>query len=179
MRLAPGGQARMRGMVDQHSGFVGRVLRKEGVSSANLDDEVQRTFIVAASRLEQLQVGAERSFLRQVALYVASHARRRTARSREDAMGDPPELDDAAPSPEQLIDRKRMQELLDRVVDCLDEPARAVFILHASQDKSLTEIAAMVRVVRAAPPQPRLRRARRQLRGTPPRSGPRAREGTA
>lgn len=163
MRLAPGGQARMRGMVEQYSGFIERVLRKEGVSSANLDDEVQRTFIVAAGRLEQLQVGAERSFLHQVALYVASHARRRTARSREDATDDPPERDDAAPSAEQLIDHKRMQELLDRVVDCLDEPARAVFILHAFQDKSLTEIAATLRIPRGTAAS-RLRRARRQLR---------------
>ena len=163
MRLAPGGQARMRSLVARYSGFVAAVLRKEGVSSANLDDEVQRTFIVAASRLDQLQVGAERSFLHQVALYVASHARRRSARSREDSTEDLPEPDDEAPSPEQLIDRKRMQVLLDRVVDCLDEPVRAVFILHAFHDKTLTEIAATLDIPRGTAAS-RLQRARRQLR---------------
>lgn len=153
----------MRGIVDLYSGFVGRVLRKEGVSAANLDDEIQRTFIVAASRLERLHVGAERSFLHQVALYVASHARRRHARSREDATDVPPDRDDESPSAEQLIDHKRMQALLDRVVDCLDEPTRAVFILHAFQDRTLTEIAAMLRIPRGTAAS-RLRRARRQLR---------------
>ena len=163
MQLEAAGQARMRGMVDRYSTFVGRVLRKGGVATANLDDEVQRTFIVAATRLEELRLGAERSFLHQVALNVASHARRRSARSREDITEDPPEPDDEAPSAEQLVDDKRMQQLLDRVVHDLSEPLRTVFVLHVFQDKSLTEIAAALRIPRGTAAS-RLRRARRELR---------------
>ena len=48
-RLDP--QARLRMMVDQHVDFVARVLRNAGTPPSDIDDEVQRTFIIAARRL--------------------------------------------------------------------------------------------------------------------------------
>jgi len=50
-------------MVNDHRDFVANTLQGGGVPQADLDDEVQRTFIVAARRLEQVQLGSERAFL--------------------------------------------------------------------------------------------------------------------
>jgi RNA polymerase sigma-70 factor (ECF subfamily) len=56
-------QARIRSMVDENSQFVARMLRKAGVPRSDLDDEVQRTFIIAARRVDDVELGAERKFL--------------------------------------------------------------------------------------------------------------------
>ena len=50
---------------------------------SELDDEVQRTFITVARRIADVRAGAERSFLFQVAINMAAHARRDLARRRE------------------------------------------------------------------------------------------------
>ena len=76
-------QTRIRWMVDEYIDFVGRTLRKAGVPPSELDDEVQRTFITVARRIDDVDLGAERSFLYQVAVNLASHSRRKLARRRE------------------------------------------------------------------------------------------------
>src|SRR5436190_33795 len=45
---------RLRGMVDRYVDFVARVLRNAGTPDAEIDDEVQRTFITAARRLDDV-----------------------------------------------------------------------------------------------------------------------------
>src|SRR5436190_9970954 len=90
-RLPSDRHARIRAMVDAHLNSVARTLRHAGVPPSDLDDEVQRTFMVAASRIDDVQVGSERSFLIQVAQNLASHARRKMARRREVMDGNPPE----------------------------------------------------------------------------------------
>jgi len=85
-------EARLRWMVDEYIDFVARVLRNAGTPAAEIDDDVQRTFIAAARRLDDVRPGAERSFLLQTALYVAAHARRTVARRREVAAEEAIEL---------------------------------------------------------------------------------------
>lgn len=72
-------EVRLRGMVDAHLDFVARVLRNAGTPAAEVDDAVQRTFIAASNRLDDIRRGAEKSFLLQTALHVAAHARRTLA----------------------------------------------------------------------------------------------------
>ena len=74
--------ARLRGIVEGHIDFVARVLRNAGSPSAEIDDDVQRTFIIAARKLDDVRPGAEKSFILRVALNVAAHARRTLARRR-------------------------------------------------------------------------------------------------
>ena len=57
--------ARLRRMVDDHIDFVARVLRNAGTPLTEIDDEVQRTFITAARRIDDVRVGSERGFLLQ------------------------------------------------------------------------------------------------------------------
>jgi RNA polymerase sigma-70 factor (ECF subfamily) len=154
---------RLRGLVDTYIDFVARVLRNSGTPHAEIDDEVQRTFIVAARRLDDIRPGAEKSFLFRIAFNLAAHARRTAARRREVAADQAPEQVERFATPEALTDQKRMRELLDRVLDQMEEPLRAAFVLHEFEEMSTAEIADALGIPRGTVAS-RLRRARSEFR---------------
>ena len=154
---------RLRGMVDAHLEFVARVLRNAGTPQADIDDEVQRTFIIAARRLDDVRIGAEKSFLFRIALNLAAHVRRTLARRREVSGDEAPERVESLATPEQLTDRKRMRELLDRVLDKMDGNLRDVFVLHEFEEMNMSEIATVLGIPRGTVAS-RLRRARADFR---------------
>jgi RNA polymerase sigma-70 factor, ECF subfamily len=154
---------RLRGLVDMHVDFVARVLRNSGTPHAEIDDEVQRTFIVAARRLDDIRPGAEKSFLFRIAFNLAAHARRTAARRREVAADQAPEQIERFATPEALTDQKRMRELLDGVLDKMDETLRATFVLHEFEEMSTAEIAEVLGIPRGTVAS-RLRRARCEFR---------------
>lgn len=156
-------EARLRRLVDGHIDFVARVLRNSGTPQADVDDEVQRTFIVAARRLDDVRIGAEKSFLFRIALNLAAHARRTMARRREVSADQAPEQIERFATPEALTDQKRMRELLDRVLDKMEEPLRATFVLHEFEEMSTSEIAELLGIPRGTVAS-RLRRARIEFR---------------
>jgi RNA polymerase sigma-70 factor (ECF subfamily) len=155
-------EARLRRMVDTHIDFVARVLRNAGTPAAEVDDEVQRTFITVARRLDDVRVGSERSFLLQTALNVAAHARRTAARRREVSADQAPELIDPS-TPEQLADRTRARRLLDRVLQEMDTDLRTVFVLYEFEELSMAEIATAL-AIPSGTVASRLRRARVQFK---------------
>lgn len=155
--------ARIRALLDEHVGFVARTLTRAGVPSSELDDEIQRTFIVVARRLDDVEDGAERSFLFQVAVNLASHARRKMARRREILDDQPPERIEALATPEHLTDRKQMRQLLDDILEGMDPALRAVFRLHEFEELNLTEISLVLALPRGTVAS-RLRRARAHIR---------------
>ena len=155
--------ARIRWMVDEYIDFVGRTLRKAGVPPSELDDEVQRTFITLARRIDDVDLGAERSFLYQVAVNLASHSRRKLARRREVLVDLMPERIEVHATPEHLTHRKQMRRHLDNILDGMDESLRVVFLLHAFEGMDLAEIATQLRFPRGTVAS-RLRRARAYLR---------------
>jgi len=156
-------EARLRWMVDEYIDFVARVLRNAGTPAAEIDDDVQRTFIAAARRLDDVRPGAERSFLLQTALYVAAHARRTVTRRREVAAEEAPEQVDTALTPEQLTDQKRARQMLDRVLSEMDGDLRTVFVLYEFEELSMAEIADALSIPRGTVAS-RLRRARSDFR---------------
>ncbi len=141
-------------MVDEHRGFVARTLETAGVPTSDLDDEIQRTFIVAARRLEDVQLGAERAFLYRVARHTAMHALRTRARRRETLSGDLPYGDlpyvfngtEMSASPESLAQRRQMLTFLAGVLDRLHESLRVVFVLHELEEMPRSEIAALLKL---------------------------------
>ena len=155
--------ARVRALVDQHLKVVARTLRRAGVPLSELDDEIQRTFMVAATRIDDVQVGAERSFLIQVAQNLAWHARRKLARRREVMGDDLPERIEAVATPEYLAHRKQMRQLLDAVIETMNEPLRTVFKLFEFEQMSMTEVGRALHLPRGTVAS-RLRRARAQFR---------------
>ncbi|WP_437630616.1 RNA polymerase sigma factor [Sorangium sp. So ce854] len=149
-------------MVDAHLDFIGRVLRNAGTPAADIDDAVQRTFIAAAQRLDDVRPGAEKSFLLQTALNVAAHARRSAARRREVPAAEPPEVVDAA-TPEQLTNQKRARQMLDQVLDQMEPDLRTVFVLYEFEEMSMVEIAGVIGIPQGTVAS-RLRRAREDFR---------------
>jgi len=150
-------------MVDEHLRFVTHTLRKAGVPAADLDDEVQRTFIIASNRLADVRLGAERSFLFQVALNTASHARRALARRRELPSERVPERVESCATPEILADRMQMRRLFDDMLASVPEALRTVFVLFELEGMDTMEVAAHLGIPRGTVAS-RLRRARAHLR---------------
>jgi RNA polymerase sigma-70 factor (ECF subfamily) len=156
-------QSRMRAIVQEHVGFVARTLEKAGVPQAELDDGIQRTFITVSRRLEDVHSGAEKSFVFQVALNMAAHARRDLARRREVCSD---QLDDvvvAPTTPEHIAERKQMRKLIDDIVDTMSESLRSVFMLHQLEAMSMGDIATLLGVPIGTVAS-RLRRARELFR---------------
>ena len=154
---------RLRGLVDRYINFVGRVLRNAGVPESQIDDEVQRTFIATARRLDDVREGSEKSFLLQSALRVAAHARRALARRREVHSDEIPEMVSALATPEHLMDQKRARQFLDHVLSSMDNDLRTVFVLYEFEEMKLVEIAAVLRIPQGTVAS-RLRRARVDFR---------------
>jgi RNA polymerase sigma-70 factor (ECF subfamily) len=152
----------LRGWVDQHLDFVARVLRNAGTPAAEVDDAVQRVFIVAARRFADVAPGSERGFLLGIALNEAAHARRSAARRREVPQSELPERVDGA-TPEQLTGLKRDRQLLELLLDQLEPDLRTVFVLFEFEELTMAEIKNALGIP-AGTVASRLRRAREQFR---------------
>ena len=156
-------ETRLRGLVDRYVDFVARVLRNAGTPEAEVDDDVQRTFIALSNRLDDVHPEAEKSFLLQTALRMAAHARRTLARRRE-VHDTEAQLGIQGPiQTEQLLDQKRDRELLDRMLVAMAPDLRTVFALYELEELSMIEIARALEI----PPgtvASRLRRARADFR---------------
>ena len=157
-------EVRLRGMVDRYLDFVAHVLRNAGTPATEIEDDVQRTFIAVARRLDDVHPGAEAKFLLQVALRVAAHSRRRLARRREVSDDQMPESADSLATPEQLTDQKRARQMLDLVLDQMEPELRTVFILYEFEEMNMHEIAGVLGIPRGTVAS-RLRRARVEFRG--------------
>ncbi len=154
---------RLRGLVEKYLDFVARVLRNAGTPESEVDDDLQRTFITVCKRLDDIRPGSEKSFLLQIALRVAAHARRTVARRREVQSEEPPDLVESFATPEQLADQRQARRMLDRVLDQMDSDLRTVFVLHEFEELNMSEIADVLEIPRGTVAS-RLRRARFEFR---------------
>jgi RNA polymerase sigma-70 factor (ECF subfamily) len=154
-------EVRLTQLVNRHIGFVERVLRNLGVPEADVDDAVQRTFIVVANRLDDIIPAAEKSFLFRSAKHVASHVRRSLARRRLEPIDDHVLSHDL--SPELAVSQKRARELLDQILARLPDDLRFVFTLFEFEDLTVPEIAGMLEIP-VGTAASRLRRAREHFK---------------
>jgi RNA polymerase sigma-70 factor, ECF subfamily len=159
---------------------VWRAVRRFGVPEASADDAAQEVFIIAARRFEEIEVGHERRFLFGIAVRVASNFRR--ARSKRPEDSDTDGLVDSAslvPDPGELLEQKRMRELLDWVLDSIPPDLRAAFVLFELEGFSAPEISELLEIPTGTVAS-RLRRAREIFRETVARLkvDTRARRGT-
>lgn len=152
--------ARVRRLVIEHNAFVWRSVVRLGVPRADAEDALQQVFMVAARRINDIQQGAERSFLYGVCLRVASRSRRTHARRRE-VVGDDvaPERIDTSDRPDELLDRARARALLDEILSTMPIELRSVFTLFELEQMTMSEIAELM-AIPAGTVASRLRRAR-------------------
>lgn len=150
---------RLRDLVLTEGDFLTRSLRNLGVVGGELDDCVQKVFLVAARRLDEVEPGKERAFLFACAQNTAAHFRRSLARKRE--VSDELLSGEASPEvgPERLTEQKRHRELLDRILETMDDSIRSVFVLHSFEEMTMAEIAALLDLPQGTVAS-RLRRAR-------------------
>jgi RNA polymerase sigma-70 factor, ECF subfamily len=154
---------RLTRVVNQHMGFVERLLRNLGVPEAEIDDAAQRTFIVVANRLDDIVEGAEKSFLFRSARHMASHVRRSAIRHRAlEPLDD--QLASMQDTPEQLISQKMARQLLDQILGAMPDELRVVFTLYEFEGLKMLESAEMLDIPSGTVAS-RLRRARKLFKG--------------
>jgi RNA polymerase sigma-70 factor, ECF subfamily len=158
---------RLRGMMADHFETVWRSLRRLGVPEAGADDSAQQVFLVAARRLEEIEVGGERRYLLGVAVRVASDARRTLARRREV----PLDSESAASSlllarprqPDEELEQKRELALLAALLDEMSDELREAFVLFELEELSAPEVGRVLDIP-VGTVASRVRRARECLR---------------
>jgi RNA polymerase sigma-70 factor, ECF subfamily len=137
-------QERLRDLVEKYHRPIWNFVRRLGVAEADVDDAVQRVFLVLSDRLSSIVPDSERGFLFGTALRVAADVRRAARRRREDAVD---VLDDRPidlPAPDELADQKRARALVDRVLEQMPLDLRAVLILFEVEELSTLEIAELL-----------------------------------
>jgi len=159
---SPDADPRLVGLVAEHHSFVWRVLRRFGLGPSDADDGAQQVFIVLSRRLADVEPSKARAFLFRTAMHVASKAHRTLRRRPEEAHAECPEEEDPGPSADELVERRRARELLDRILADMPEDLRAVIVLFEIEELTMSEIADALDL----PPgtvASRLRRARTEL----------------
>lgn len=132
--------ARLTGMFDAHYDAVWRTLRRLGVTDA--DDAAQRVFVIAARKLDAIEVGREAAYLFGVAAKIASEIRRRTPERHE--VHDErvlAALADDASGPEEALLAHEAREALDVTLDGMPDDLRLVLVLVELEGLSLPELA--------------------------------------
>jgi len=133
-----------RALYDAHVAFVWRNLRRLGVGTSDLDDKVQECFVVAHRRFREFvdRGHGPRAWLFQIALRVASDARRHRRRHPIDPDGGIAQ-DRTSIEPPQVaaMARRDAMDLLDRALAPMDLDRRAVLVLHEIEQMTAPEIA--------------------------------------
>jgi RNA polymerase sigma-70 factor (ECF subfamily) len=156
----------------QHFEYVWQTARRLGVRDAAVDDVVQEAFLTIHKILPRYEPrNAIRGWLYAIVARTVLHHhrthRRRTAPQEHDLDRDLLDQlpDSDAPGPEESAGENEHVQLVERLLDELDPEKRAVFILAAFEQQSLTEIAAILQINRNTAAS-RLRAAREQIQAS-------------
>lgn len=120
--------------------FLWRFACRMGAAPNVAEDIAQDAFVIAASRIDDIIPGKERSFL--VSIVVRRARRERTYASRHEELT--VELAASIVHPDDLLDDDRARRLLDMALASLDEDLRAIFILHEIEEETMADIAHML-----------------------------------
>ena len=153
---------RLRACVSAHLNAVWRVLRRNGVLASDTDDAAQKVFMVLSRKMSDVAPGRELSFLLRTAVHVASDARRTRRRRREDEDPAPEARSSSQPGPERALLQREALSQLDSILNEMEEPLRAVFVLFELEEMTMAAIAETLEI----PPgtvASRLRRARERF----------------
>jgi RNA polymerase sigma-70 factor (ECF subfamily) len=131
----------------EHVGFVWRSLRRLGVSERDVDDVCQEVFVIVHRKLATFDATSTmRTWLFGIARRVAADHRKR-AHVRREMLAAPGELEaNQAPAPDEpeAFELRRARAVLDEILDELDEPKRAVFVLFELEEMAMAEVARAV-----------------------------------
>lgn len=128
--------------MSEHYDAVWRYARRLGMDVAHAEDIAQKTFIVAANKLDEIETGKEKSYLMRVATRQCSDAR-------QSAFGRHTQAEDSLPvraapamaSPELQMSRQQVLEILDNALAELPSDLREVFVLVEVEEMTMAEVA--------------------------------------
>jgi len=132
----------------EHADFVWACLSRFGIRDRDLDDASQEVFVVVHRRLASFRGDAHvRTWLYAISLRVASGARRRGQRRREQQLEDGFEaLDLEQPSAEDRLALAERQRALEAVLDELELEQRALLVMFEIDELACEEIASILGV---------------------------------
>ena len=133
-----------RAMYEANVDFVWRNLRRLGVPFSEADDKTQEVFVIAHRRFEDFvdRGHGPRAWLFQIALRVASDARRHRRRHPEDPDGGSAQERECIDPPQaHAVARREALDRLDRALATIDVNRRAVLVLHEIEEMTAPEIA--------------------------------------
>jgi RNA polymerase sigma-70 factor (ECF subfamily) len=144
------GRARtFRALYEEHVDFVWRNLRRLGVHASEVEDRTQEVFVVAHRRFDEFEDRGHgpRAWLFQIALRVASDARRHRRRHPEDPDGgDATSRASVEPLQTDVIARREALSQLDAALESIDVGRRAVLVLHEIEEMTAPEIAQVLTI---------------------------------
>ena len=155
-------RARLSAMAEQSFQFIWRSLRRLGVPEASVDDAAQRVFEVATRKLASIRPGAERAFLFNTAVRVASSTRRHVVTRRETSDDALEHHADPGLPPDDATEQRRQRADLDDLLDSMPMDLRTVFVLFELEGLSSVEIALLL-CIPTGTAASRLRRARERF----------------
>jgi RNA polymerase sigma-70 factor (ECF subfamily) len=148
-RTAPGERNdRLRRLVDDHFDFTWRVLRRLGLSREDADDVTQQVFMTVMQKLEDIAPGRERTYVYGVALRVATNARRKVQRRREDPYVPEVERGSEALMPDRAVELDQARALADELLSRMPAELARVLVLAEIEQ----ETAATIAVLEGIPP---------------------------
>jgi RNA polymerase sigma-70 factor (ECF subfamily) len=130
--------------------YVWNVVSRMGVHRSDAEDVVQEVFVIVHRRLDDFEGRAQlKTWVFKIAVHVVQHYFRTHARKpgdRATAKGTEilslVERQENGPAAE--VERRERLRTLDGLLDQLDEPKRAVFVLAEIEQLTLSEIAEIV-----------------------------------
>ena len=136
-------ESRLRRVISEHFDVLWRMLRRLGIAECDTDDAVQEVVLVLARKLDQVEVGCERSFVLSTAVRIASGFRRALRNRREVGVeeGGLAELESPDLGPEAFAEKQRLRAVLQQVLNQLPMELRAVFVLYELEELTMIEIA--------------------------------------
>lgn len=133
-------EARLQAALTRYLDLVWRVLRRAGLSAPDAEDAAQDVFWVFARRLPRVPLAAERAFLLSTALRTAADRRRSKWYSVSLELDADLRLSEL-PSPDEALELRRAQAVLDAVLAGLPSAERDVFVLTELEELSRSEVA--------------------------------------
>jgi RNA polymerase sigma-70 factor (ECF subfamily) len=151
-------------LLESYLSVVWRTVRRCGVPASLADDATQEVFIVAAGKLDSIVAGREKHFLCGIAVRVAANWRRSIKARHEGASARPlHELASSQPGPAELLQRKRLREAMEQLLEGMPEELRTAFVLFELEGFTVPEVAEVLEVPLGTAAS-RLRRARAAFR---------------
>jgi RNA polymerase sigma factor (sigma-70 family) len=140
-------ELRLTRALDRHRDRLSSVLSRTGIGSGDAEDVVQEAFCVLARRLGEVPERAERTFLTNTALRLASDRRRSVWHGIMSEAASPDDWDAGFDDgPEALYERERARRRLDAALGTLPEEERSAYLLVEAEAMSRQEASELLGV---------------------------------